>query len=328
MDRFKVGRTVDQDVNTVTPSSTETQMGTTVSRLDGVARERLAASGTVTFFTILISTAHACATANAQTAIKIKKRKQFPDFKYEVVIRASKDGSLVKSLNQFSDTDPEKTPHHQRDYIVELPGGKKSTTETDFGGLASEELRSDKAFILAAATYNDISLLDFASQNLRVDADFCSQVAMLPRLRRSEENAKAELKVAKAQLAVLKANEAETKKQIKKLTTRTVFNVETDKDEVVELSLEEALEELKRKRENEPQATATAASSRIATGAAIKKIKIERNEAKEEALDQEEERGYMNIHSSKQTATIDRLAQLARDLGADPATIKEAAKVM
>lgn len=84
--------------------------GTTVSRLDGVARERLAASGTVTFFTILISTAHACATANAQTAIKIKKRKQFPDFKYEVVIRASKDGSLVKSLNQFSDTDPEKTP--------------------------------------------------------------------------------------------------------------------------------------------------------------------------------------------------------------------------
>lgn len=209
-----------------------------------------------------------------------------------------------------------------------MPGGKKSTTETDFGGLASEELRSDKAFILAAATYNDISLLDFASQNLRVDADFCSQVAMLPRLRRSEENAKAELKVAKAQLAVLKANEAETKKQIKKLTTRTVFNVETDKDEVVELSLEEALEELKRKRENEPQATATAASSRIATGAAIKKIKIERNEAKEEALDQEEERGYMNIHSSKQTATIDRLAQLARDLGADPATIKEAAKVM
>ena len=193
-----------------------------------------------------------------------------------------------------------------------MPGGKKSTTETGFGGLASEELRSDKAFILAAATYNDISLLDFASQNLRV----------------SEEKAKAELKVAKAQLAVLKANEAETKKQIKKLTTRTVFNVETDKDEVVELSLERALEELKRKRENEPQATATAASSRIATGAAIKKIKIERNEAKEEALDQEEERGYMNIHSSKQTATIDRLAQLARDLGADPATIKEAAKVM
>ena len=101
-----------------------------------------------------------------------------------------------------------------------------------------------------------------------------------------EASGKAELESVKAENAALvkrlkasEASEAETKKQIKKLTTRTVFNVDTGEDEVVELSLEEALEEKKRKRESEPQATVKAAASRSATGAAIKKIKVERNTA-------------------------------------------------
>lgn len=156
-----------------------------------------------------------------------------------------------------------------------------------------------------------------------------------------EASGKAELESVKAELAALvkrleasEASEAETKKQIKKLTTRTVFNVDTGKDEVVELSLEEALEEKKRKRESEPQATAKAAASRSATGAAIKKIKLERNTAKgkaaaavDEAEYQEEETKTMQIFSAKQTDAIDRLKDIAKAAGADPVAVDAAAKL-
>lgn len=143
-----------------------------------------------------------------------------------------------------------------------------------------------------------------------------------------------ELTNLRAELAASAAREAATQNKLKALTTRTTHNIETGKDETVVVPLEKALDDIKRRRENEPEATAKAAAVRSETGAAIKKIKVERDAAKSNAAAaadegeyQREETNIMQIFSAKQTDAIDRLKVVAIAAGADPMTVETASKI-
>ena len=138
----------------------------------------------------------------------------------------------------------------------------------------------------------------------------------------------------RAELAASAAREAATQNKLKALTTRTTHNIETGKDETVVVPLEKALDDMKRRRENEPEATAKAAAVRSETGATMKKIKVERDTAKSKAAAaaddgeyQREETNIMQIFSAKQTDAIDRLKEVAIAAGADPMTVETASKI-
>lgn len=120
--------------------------------------------------------------------------------------------------------------------------------------------------------------------------------------------------------------------QVETLTTITVHNVETGEDEQKKIPLKGAVAAMKRQREHAPKA---AAVSRAEVQTVLKKIKVERDDAKQKAAAaeddaeyQEEETKTMQIFSGKQTLAIERLVQLAKDAGVDTTAIKAAAKVL
>ena len=142
---------------------------------------------------------------------------------------------------------------------------------------------------------------------------------------------KIELEKAKDDLAKLVAEKKECIKKLEASTERCddlkakldalstvpVHHLDGEDGEEKVLSFEEALAQ-KRRREADAKADAERLRDVI-------KIKVE---AQDDFKHQEEETSYMQIFSGKQTITIERLVQLAIDLGGDIATINEKARVL
>ena len=133
-----------------------------------------------------------------------------------------------------------------------------------------------------------------------------------------------------AALAVSLAKAATLQQQLDALTTVTVINVETGEDESKTLSPETVSANQKRQRDHAP---AAAAATRDSVAKVIKTIKVELGAANEKAAaaevdveDQMDETQNMINFSGRQTIAIDRLKELAKELGGDPSAIQAAGK--
>lgn len=165
---------------------------------------------------------------------------------------------------------------------------------------------------------------ELLEQTASVDDDFAKAV---------QDKHEMEVKMATLaqQAAASETRASSLEQQITELTTVTVINVETGKDEKRTLPVEEVLATRKRQHEDAPQAAAAARSD---ASAVIKKVKVERDGANAKAAAAADDAEYhegetstMHIFSGRQTSTIERLVQLATELGGDPVVIKAAAQV-
>ena len=137
-----------------------------------------------------------------------------------------------------------------------------------------------------------------------------------------------------AKLAASVARETVLKDQLEKLTSVTVFNVEIGEDEKQTIPADVAIQSQKQRREKAPQAAAAAAAARAEASNFVKTIKLERDDAKDNARaaaesveDTQDNYQYMITHSERQKQAIVKLKELAAESGANAAEIEAAAKV-
>ena len=189
--------------------------------------------------------------------------------------------------------------------------------------------------LAAASAAREQMLVDDYDRLTKITNDVLHETASveddLTRAVQDQHELKVKMATLAQQAAASEARASSLEQQLTELTTVTVINVETGKDEKRTLPVEEVLATRKRQHEDAPQAAAAARSD---ASAVIKKVKVERDGAKakaaaaaDDAEYYEGETGTMHIFSNRQTCTIERLVQLATELGGDPAAIKAAAQV-